>query len=635
MSRVKKQILLLIIDVITIWSIIICSFSLRLGYFFFPKGDLLWFVLLAPFIAVPIFYYFGLYRSIIRYIGVRGISIIFQSVSLYTIIWSLAVYFSGVSTISYSSWVSSGVPRGVLIINWFLAVAIIGGLRIFMREFLKGNINFFFTASNSLETKKRSLIYGAGHAGVQLLAVLEHSKEYAPIGFIDDEKDLINRQINGISIYSKDQLQNIINELKIDEILVAIPSASPATRIEIINQLAPLPVVVRILPSLPELVGGNLSIKDLHKVQIKDLLGREPVTPNRKLLSKNIFEKTVMVTGAGGSIGSEICRQIMSLGPNSVVLYEFNELALYNIEKEISELDYYEIKIFPILGNINDKKRLIDVCKLLNVNTIYHTAAYKHVPMVELNNSEGVNNNVFGTLNCAQAAIDSKVETFVLISTDKAVRPANTMGASKRTAELILQALSKTQNQTIFSMVRFGNVLGSSGSVIPLFQDQINNGGPITLTDANMVRYFMSIPEAVELVIQAGAMGVGGDVFILDMGKPIKIYDLVIKMVNLSGLSIRNSENPEGDIEIKYTGLRFGEKLYEELLVGNNVFETDNKLIMRATEEMIDWDVLESILINLDSALKQGNHKKVRELLITLVPEFNPQSSIVDLLYQE
>ena len=389
------------------------------------------------------------------------------------------------------------------------------------------------------------------------------------------------------------------------------------------------------MPSLPELVGGNLSIKDLHKVQIKDLLGREPVTPNRKLLSKNIFEKTVMVTGAGGSIGSEICRQIMSLGPNSVVLYEFNELALYNIEIEISELDYYEIKIFPILGNINDKKRLIDVCKLLNVNTIYHTAAYKHVPMVELNNSEGVNNNVFGTLNCAQAAIDSKVETFVLISTDKAVRPANTMGASKRTAELILQALSKTQNQTIFSMVRFGNVLGSSGSVIPLFQDQINNGGPITLTDANMVRYFMSIPEAVELVIQAGAMGVGGDVFILDMGKPIKIYDLVIKMVNLSGLSTRNSENPEGDIEIKYTGLRFGEKLYEELLVGNNVFETDNKLIMRATEEMIDWDVLESILINLDSALKQGNHKKVRELLITLVPEFNPQSSIVDLLYQE
>mgnify|MGYP004001865569 FL=1 len=635
MSRFSRQVLMMIIDLITLWSVIIIAFYLRLGFFYFPAGELFWLVLFAPLVAIPIFYRFGLYRAIIRYMGFRAIVVVFKAVSLYALIWSIVIFLTSVDTFSSNVWVTYGVPRGILLIHWVLLIFIIGGLRIIIREVLNANFELFLGLSKLRTIKKRVLIYGAGYAGVELASALEYSSEYKPIGFIDDSAELIDQQIKGLNIYSNTQLHNLINKLKVDEILIAIPSASRSERNKIITQLEIFPVVVRILPSLSELAGGKISISDLRQIEIKDLLGRESIAPNKDLLDKNIFGKTVVVTGAGGSIGSELCRQIMPLGPKSIILYELNELALYKIEKEISELNVDQIKICPVLGNINDKKRLSDVFKFFTVNTIYHAAAYKHVPMVELNITEGVNNNVFGTLNCAQAAIDSGVETFVLISTDKAVRPANTMGASKRTAELILQALSVIQNQTIFSIVRFGNVLGSSGSVIPLFQKQISQGGPITITDPNMVRYFMTIPEAVELVIQAGAMGLGGDVFVLDMGKPMKIYDLAVKMVNLSGLKIRNNENLKGDISIEYTGARSGEKLFEELLLGNNVFETDNKLILRAKEDMIVWDILEPILTNLDIAIKSTNHSRVRELLIELVPEFKPQNLIVDLLYQE
>jgi len=388
------------------------------------------------------------------------------------------------------------------------------------------------------------------------------------------------------------------------------------------------------LPGISELAQGSIDIADLREVNVKDLLGRDKVEPNKDLLSQNITDKVVMITGAGGSIGSELCRQVVFLKPKAIILYEMSELALYSIEKELSNYGIYQADLYPILGNVNNKNRLGNVFKKFGVDTVYHAAAYKHVPMVEFNSTEGVNNNVFGTLNCAQAAIDSGVKTFVLISTDKAVRPANTMGATKRTAELILQSFAAKQSSTKFSMVRFGNVLGSSGSVIPLFRQQIKDGGPVTVTSPNIIRYFMTIPEAVELVIQAGAMSKGGDVFVLEMGKPIKIYDLAKKMIHLSGLEVKDESNPGGDIEIKITGLRPGEKLYEELLIGDNVSGTDNPLIMRAQEDMLVWDELEPILNGLAIAIADCDHEQLRKLLIQAVPGFKPQCKITDILYE-
>jgi FlaA1/EpsC-like NDP-sugar epimerase len=370
----------------------------------------------------------------------------------------------------------------------------------------------------------------------------------------------------------------------------------------------------------------------LREINIYDLLGRDSVMPNQDLLDKNIREKVVMVTGAGGSIGSELCRQIIKLGVKKLILFDHSELALYSINKELSGLNNKNL-IFPILGSVLDQHRLGHICHKFSVQTIYHAAAYKHVPMVEFNNSEGINNNIFGTLNCVQAAIKYNVETFVLISTDKAVRPTNTMGATKRCAELILQALSKEQSSTKLCMVRFGNVIGSSGSVIPLFSEQIKKGGPVTVTDKKITRYFMTIPESVELVIQAGAMGSDGDVFLLDMGKPIKINDIAHKMINLSGLQVKDIKNPIGDIEIQYTGLRSGEKLYEELLIGETAEETANSMIMRAQEDMISWDELNLKLDKLKNASSNFNTKRARDLLTEIVPDFKPQSGIVDILY--
>ncbi len=389
-------------------------------------------------------------------------------------------------------------------------------------------------------------------------------------------------------------------------------------------------MIVRSLPGVAELAQGRVAVTDLRQVSIVDLLGRDVVAPNQDLLGKNITDKVVMVTGAGGSIGSELCRQIAGLSPKALVLFEINELALYTIEKEISVAN---IDVYPVLGDVNNIKRISQVVKYFEVDTIYHAAAYKHVPMVEFNNTEGVNNNVFGTLNCAQAAIDTGVETFVLISTDKAVRPTNTMGATKRVAELILQTLANKQNKTRFTMVRFGNVLGSSGSVIPLFTKQIKENGPITVTDKNIIRYFMTISESVELVIQAGAMGKGGDVFVLDMGEPVRIDDLARKMIHLSGLEVKDDDNPNGDIEIHYTGLRPGEKLFEELLISDNVRETEHSLIMRAEENFIEYQELKTALLAMKVAINDCDQVALRELLIKVVFDFKPQCDIVDLLY--
>jgi FlaA1/EpsC-like NDP-sugar epimerase len=414
-----------------------------------------------------------------------------------------------------------------------------------------------------------------------------------------------------------------------------MPSASRTKKLAIIDKLEPYPVLVRMLPGVAELAEGKVSIGDLREVNIKDLLGRDVVGPNKELLSMNITKKVVVVTGAGGSIGSELCRQILFLKPKVLILYEMSELALYTIEKELSNIGIHSMDIYPILGSVNNKTRLSSVFKHFRVDTVYHTAAYKHVPMVEFNNTEGTDNNVFGTLSCAQVAIDTGVKTFVLISTDKAVRPTNTMGATKRSAELVLQALSAKQSSTKFTMVRFGNVLDSSGSVIPLFKQQIKGGGPVTVTDVNIIRYFMTIPEAVELVIQAGAMGTGGDVFVLDMGKPVRIDDLAKKMIRLSGLEVKDEAHPDGNIEIKYIGLRPGEKLYEELLIGDNVSDTDNPLIMRAQEDMMVWSELKPILDDLQIAIIDCNQEKLRELLVQIVPGFKPQCEISDILYKK
>jgi FlaA1/EpsC-like NDP-sugar epimerase len=624
LSRIKKQLIMLLVDFGALVIILLTSFSIRLGYWYFPESDLIWAILGAPIIATPIFMYFGLYRVVVRYIGFKALWVVVQAVSLYALVWGVIGFMAAVD----------GIPSSVILINWVLSLLVIGGLRVAALWLLTrdGDLK---NSTQSGSNSKKVLVYGAGDAGIQLVSALAHSSEYNPVGFVDDLKELQGNQIIGLDVYSVDAIAGVISKLRVDEVLIAMPSVPRTKRLEIINELESYPVLVRMLPGVAELAEGKVSIGDLREVSIKDLLGRDVVEPNEQLLSKNITNKIVVVTGAGGSIGSELCRQIVFLKPKVLIMYEMSELALYTIEKEISNIGIHSLDIYPVLGSVNNKARLSNVFKRFDVDTIYHAAAYKHVPMVEFNNTEGVDNNIFGTLNCAQAAVDTGVETFVLISTDKAVRPTNTMGATKRSAELVLQALSAKQNSTKFTMVRFGNVLGSSGSVIPLFKQQIKDGGPVTVTDENMIRYFMTIPEAVELVIQAGSMGLGGDVFVLDMGKPVRIYDLAKKMIRLSGLEVKDEAHPDGDIEIKYTGLRPGEKLYEELLIGDNVSDTDNPLIMRAQEEMLAWDELKPILDDLQIAITDCDQKKLRELLIQIVPGFKPQCEITDVLYKE
>jgi FlaA1/EpsC-like NDP-sugar epimerase len=618
LSRFNKQLIMLLIDSIAIVLVLILSFSLRLGYWYLPESNLFIAIIGAPIIAIPVFIYFRLYRAIIRHIAIKAIWDIVKAVLLYSLIWGMAAFILALD----------GIPRSVVLINFSLCLIVIIGLRFIAQYIFKGN----FVINTD---QKRSLIYGAGDAGIQLVSALEQSTKFNPIGFLDDSTKLQGQLIRGLNVYSFDDIEKIINKLGVDEILIAMPSISRNKRLDIINRIESFPVKVRILPGLEDLAEGEVKISDLREISLKDLLGREPAIPNDKLLGQNITDKSVLVTGAGGSIGSELSRQIVSLNPKFLILYELSELALYQIQNELSKVANNNTYVYPILGSVNNKNRMSRVIKNYKVDTIYHAAAYKHVPMVELNNTEGVDNNIFGTLNCAQVAIDEQVKTFVLISSDKAVRPSNTMGATKRVSELILQAYSAKQNITKFTIVRFGNVLGSSGSVIPLFKQQIKDGGPLTVTDEKIVRYFMTIKEAVELVIQAGAFGEGGDVFVLDMGEPVQIIDLAKKMIRLSGLEVKDDSNPNGDIGIKFTGLRPGEKLFEELLIGDNVSHTENPLIMRAEEDMLEWNELELILDNLEISVKNYNYDEVRKLLIKAVPGFKPESTVQDLLYRK
>ena len=607
---------MLLADVFILELILWLSFSIRLGYWYVPLNDFIfWLFFASPVFGGIIFLLFGLYRSVIRYASLDAIWIIVQAVSLYALVWGV-IFLAG-----------KNIPRSVVLINWVLSILGIVSLRMGARWLL--------TLSDQAFRRKRALIYGAGDAGMQLAGALSHSSEYKLVGFIDETKGFQGTKIFGLNVYSAKDIGTLIHKLKIEDVLLAMPTASRAKRFDIVNVLESYSVNVRMLPRVADLAGGKVTSDDLHEVSIEDLLGRDPVIPNQKLLSMNITEKIVMVTGAGGSIGSEICRQVLSLKPKALIMYEMSEFALYNIEREFSDSSAEHIDVYPVLGSVNNKRRLKKIFKYFSVDTVYHAAAYKHVPLVEFNNAEGVENNLFGTLNCAQAAIDCGVETFVLISTDKAVRPTNTMGATKRCSELVLQALSEKQIYTKFTMVRFGNVLNSSGSVIPLFKKQIKEGGPVTVTDKKITRYFMTISEAVELVIQAGAMGKGGDVFVLDMGKPVSIDAMAKKMIRFSGLVLKDASNPDGDIEIKYIGLRSGEKLYEELLTGGNIMNTDNPLIMCAKEDTVSWDEIKPLLDSLKKEVKNCDNEKIRKLLIKLVPDFKPQSNITDILYKK
>ena len=611
LDRATKKLLLILIDSIGVIVVLLASISVRLGFFYWPKDDIFLLVFGAPILAIPIFISFGLYKSIIRHIGLSTYFIIFRAVTMYALAWGIIDYIITIEGIKYVQ----GIPRSVIFINWILCFVIIGGLRVIAQQLL---------LYENLPNIKNVIIYGAGEAGIQLSNALRSSKEYRHIVYLDDNNALEGSYINGLRVFSPKKIERLLIKYNIKEILLALPLISRKEKNRILHSLSLFPITIRSLPNVSKILEGKVKIDDLLEINLSDLLFRDSVKPNKKLITIKIKDKVVLVTGAGGSIGSELCRQILILKPKKLILFDISESSLYFIEQELIKNNLQQVEVISLLGSVGSKDRVKNVCNFYNVQTIYHAAAYKHVPMVEFNQSEGVLNNIFGTLTVAEAAISAKVETFVLISSDKAVRPSNTMGVTKRISELVLQAFSKQSHNTCFTMVRFGNVLDSSGSVVPLFKQQIRDGGPITVTDANVNRYFMTIPEAVELVIQAGAMGNGGDVFVLNMGEPVRIYDLAVKMIHLSGLQLLDENNPDGDIEIIYTGLRPGEKLYEELLVGNNISATENKLIMRALEEMIEWKKLEPMLNELKEGAINHNNFVIRECLLKIVPEFKP-----------
>jgi len=572
-------------------------------------------------IALVINVRLGLYRAVIRFISNKAMIAI-----------CLAVLLSTLSLILLSFFLHVQLPRTVPIVFAAFFMILVGGSRFFVRSLLSSSQN---------NTKENVIIYGAGSSGRQLAQSLIHGSEYSPVAFIDDDKRIQKSSIQGITVFKREEINNLITKYSIKRVLLAMPRDNKKRIAKVLSRLENLSVEILSIPGSADLVSGKAKIDELHDVSIEDLLGRDSVKPNRELLQANITDKVVMITGAGGSIGSELCRQILIQRPKKIVLMELSEFALYKINGELqllaNKLDY-DLTIVPLLGSVQHKNRLLTIMRTFGVQTIYHAAAYKHVPVVEHNVIEGVRNNIFGTLFVAEAAIEAQVETFVLISTDKAVRPTNVMGTTKRMAELVLQALADKsrlgKGKTRFCMVRFGNVLGSSGSVVPLFREQIKSGGPVTVTHPEIIRYFMTIPEASQLVIQAGSMGKGGDVFVLDMGDPVKISDLAAKMIRLSGMTVNDRQNPDGDIAIEYTGLRPGEKLFEELLIGDDVTQTDHRRIMSAHESWLPWNELEKILIKLDEACHEFAHEDIRRLLLQAPTGFVPKDGICDLVWK-
>ncbi|OAJ94270.1 polysaccharide biosynthesis protein [Vibrio bivalvicida] len=579
-------------------------------------------ILINGFVTIAAFAYLGLYRTILRYLTFH----IFISISIGT-------FVSSISVALLSFYFDANIPRSVPLIYGAFLGLLCSGFRLGVR-----GIAFLTIAKD----RQQVLIYGAGAAGRRLAYALRNSDNHKVCCFVDEDLTLINSVVSGLRVYNVESVDTIAARFGIDQVLLAVPSASRARRKEILDSLVHLSAEVLTVPDMKDIVDGKAQIDELKDVAIEDLLGRDSVAPQQALMEANIKEKVVMVTGAGGSIGSELCRQIIRQKPKALILFELSEFALYQIDRELSNLvgaESLNVEIVPLLGSVQRINRLAITMKSFGVQTVYHAAAYKHVPLVEYNVVEGVRNNVFGTYYTANAAIEAQVESFVLISTDKAVRPTNIMGTTKRMAELGLQALAEQENAkengTRFCMVRFGNVLGSSGSVIPLFKKQIACGGPITVTHPDIIRYFMTIPEAAQLVIQAGAMGKGGDVFVLDMGEPVKITDLAVNLIQLSGLEVKDESNPYGDIAIEFSGLRPGEKLFEELLIGDNVGETAHPRIMTANERFLPLEQYIALTDRLDKACHNFEHDKIRELLLEAPTEFNPTDGIGDLVWQK
>jgi FlaA1/EpsC-like NDP-sugar epimerase len=574
--------------------------------------------LLVIAVSIPIFIRAGLYRAVIRFLGHKAIFAVALSVAVSAVVVGLGGMLLQIPVLTWS----------VVAIYSVVALLYVAGSRFVVR--------YYLLRRYLMPTVARVAIYGAGEAGAHLSNLLLTTRAFDPVIFIDDNKGLRGRFVNGIKVHLPDSLASLIKTNGIDRILLAVPSLNRRRRREILTQLEPLGIHVQSVPDIEQLVTGKANLADLREVDVADLLGRDAVPPKEGLIDACIRERVVMVTGAGGSIGSELCRQIIGLHPRRLVLFEMSELALYNIERELralAEKNAMQIELVALIGNAHDRFRLRDIFTAYRVQTVYHAAAYKHVPIVEQNVVAGINNNVIATWYAAEAAHDADVETFVLVSTDKAVNPTNVMGATKRFAEIVLQGLQRRGSKTRFCMVRFGNVLASSGSVVPLFNEQINAGGPVTVTHPEVIRYFMTIPEAAQLVIQAGSMADGGDVFVLDMGKPVRIGDLARRMIHLAGLTVRDEKNPEGDIEIAYTGLRPAEKLYEELLIGNNVTGTEHPMILRAIEHSLPWERVQELLNEIMAAMSRFDCQRSLQLLSDVVAEYTPAPQPHDLVW--
>ncbi len=601
--RSVKGLFVMVLDIVLSLFATYWAFALRLDVVFWPQGAQWWVFALAPALALPVFIRFGLYRAIFRYTGQAALLATAKAIGIYGVLL-LAVLL-------LTAW--PGVPRSLGVLQPLLFLLLVGGSRAVARFWLADQ-------THRLQSRGRLLIYGAGTAGVQTAAAMGISGQFKLLGFIDDDPHKVGRSVNGVRVYAQTEVAALVTKVAVTDILLAMPSATRGRRKAIIEALRPLPVHIRTLPAMADLASGRVTVQDFKELDIEDLLGRDPVPPNTDLLARNLAGKVVLVSGAGGSIGSELCRQILAEKPRQLLLLDHNEFGLYSIHQELEALcaaGNLTVELHPLLGSVAHVPRLQDICTAYRPQVVYHAAAYKHVPLVESNPTEGIFNNVFGTLNMALAARACGASHFVLVSTDKAVRPTNVMGATKRMAELVLQGLAHQPGEasTTFCMVRFGNVLGSSGSVVPLFRRQLALGGPLTVTHAEVTRYFMTIPEAAQLVLQAGTMATGGDVFVLDMGEPVKILELARRMVELSGLRVRNAAQPDGDIEIAVTGLRPGEKLYEELLIGDSPTPTAHPRIMKAHEDCLNWDDLTAQLNTLKQAASEGDVDAMKTVL--------------------
>ena len=622
-----KRIFLIANDMALLTIALWAAYSLRLSQFYVPESfGMILLMAAAPIIGVITFHMRGLYKLVTRYIGPEGTTRIYVAVIIAVLAWALLVLLSGIK----------GHPRSVVVIYGLIAAGLIRLSRQWAGALLLKAAPQHKPVS--FDERKNVIIYGAGTMGIQLLRALNETGQFNMVAFIDNSPSLAGQVVHGVKVLRPGKIGKVITTENVKEVLLAMPSALRSERRAAIKALEPFPVVVKTLPALEEIASGRVEVSDLRPIEVEDLLGRDPVAPELELLTGHVKDKVVMITGAGGSIGSELTRQLLELGPKSLILFELSEVALYEIEMEIEELKWRrakepeapplaDTKIIPVLGSVQDRKLVARIISDYDVEVIYHAAAYKHVPLVEVNPFTGLQNNTFGTLTLAEVAKEARVERFVLVSSDKAVRPTNVMGASKRLAELILQALAEPHGTTVFTMVRFGNVLDSSGSVVRRFRNQIQAGGPVTVTHPEIIRYFMSIPEAAQLVIQAGAMASGGEVFVLDMGTPVKIDDLARTMVRLSGLEVRDDTNPEGDIAIEYIGLRRGEKLYEELLIGENTTGTSHPRIFKNSEPVLAYAELVAALERLDDAIQRHDEADLQEMLRATVEGYKPGST--------